>query len=51
MAQFQSSHTHRFSIADGDAVGVLLRKLGTRNGSHSVDGKAFERAELCVTTM
>jgi len=37
MAQFQSSHTHTFSIADSDAVCVLLRKLGTRNGSHSVD--------------
>ena len=37
-------HTHKFSIADQDAVRVLLGKLGTSNGSHSVDDDRLLRA-------
>jgi hypothetical protein len=37
MGQISSRHSHKFSIADKDAVRVLLSKLDAPNGSHSVD--------------
>jgi hypothetical protein len=44
MAQIIASHTHKFSIADGDAVQVLLKKLGAPNGSRNVDGEKLHKA-------
>lgn len=44
MVQNSSRHTHRFSIADKDAVRVLLNKIGTPHGSHSVDEKKLLKA-------
>jgi hypothetical protein len=44
MVQIPSRHAHKFSIADKDAVRVLLSKLGTPNGSHSVDEGKLLRA-------
>lgn len=38
MEQIDAKHAHKFSIADDDAVQVLLKKLGAPNGSHNVDG-------------
>ena len=39
MTQIPSKHNHKFSIADDDAVQVLLAKLGAPNGSRDVDGE------------
>jgi hypothetical protein len=39
-----TKHTHRFSIADRDAVQVLLEKLGAPNGSRDVDGEKLYKA-------
>jgi hypothetical protein len=44
MVQNSSRHTHKFSIADEDAVSVLLNKLGAPHGSHSVDEKKLLKA-------
>jgi hypothetical protein len=44
MAQINAKHTHKFSIADDDAVQVLLRKLGAPNGSRNVDGERLYKA-------
>lgn len=48
MSQIQAKHTHKFSIADGDAVQVLLSKLGAPNGSRNVDGEKLYRALYCA---
>lgn len=48
MAQINAKHTHKCSIADDDAVQVLLRKLGAPNGSRNVDGERFYKALACV---
>jgi hypothetical protein len=37
-------HDHKFSIADNDAVGVLLEKLGAPNGSRDVDEEKLYKA-------
>lgn len=37
MAQMSPKHSHKFSIADKDAVRVLLSKVGAPTGSHNVD--------------
>jgi hypothetical protein len=37
-------HSHKFSIADQDAVRTLLGKPGHSNGSHSVDKGRLLRA-------
>jgi len=44
MAQISAKHTHKFSIADRDAVRVLLEKLGAPNGSRDVDAEKLYRA-------
>jgi hypothetical protein len=44
MLQIPAKHNHRFSIADGDAVQVLLNKLGAPKGSRSVDGEKLYKA-------
>jgi len=44
MVQIPAKHTHKFSIADDDAVQVLLNKLGAPNGSRSVDGEKLYKA-------
>lgn len=36
MAQMSPRHTHKFSIADKDAVRILLTKVGAPTGSRSV---------------
>lgn len=37
MNRIARKHTHRFSIADRDAVDVLVSKTATPNGSDNVD--------------
>jgi hypothetical protein len=53
MTQIPSKHNHKFSIADDDAVQVLLAKLGAPNGSRDVDGeklyKALNSASRCYS--
>ena len=44
MVRSPSRHTHKFSIADKDAVRVLLNKIGAPHGSHSVDQKKLLKA-------
>ena len=44
MAQISARHTHKFSIADQDAVRVLIDKLGPPHGSRSVDEKRLIEA-------
>jgi len=44
MAQNLSSHTHKFLIADKDAVRVLLNKLDMPSGSHNVDEEKLLQA-------
>ena len=44
MEHLPKTHTHRFSIADDDAVRVLLRKLVAPNGSCDVDGEKLSKA-------
>ena len=44
MKQMSSSHSHKFAIADNDAVRELLRKLGSPNGSSTVDEEKLLQA-------
>ena len=44
MAHVRTKHTHKFSIADEDAVKVLLEKLGAPDGSREVDQEKLYRA-------
>jgi hypothetical protein len=44
MAKLPAKHSHRFSIADKDAVRALLTKVGAPTGSHCVDGDKLVRA-------
>lgn len=44
MLQIPAKHTHKFSIADADAVQVLLSKLGTPKGSRTVDEEKLYQA-------
>ena len=44
MPQTSSKHTHKFSIADDDAVQMLLKKLGTPKGSRNVDREKLYKA-------
>ena len=44
MAQIIAKHTHKFSIADDDAVQVVLKKLGAPNGSSNLDGEKLYKA-------
>jgi hypothetical protein len=46
MKQMSENHSHKFSIADKEAVTVLLHKLVTRNGSLSrnVDDRKLLKA-------
>jgi hypothetical protein len=44
MATIPAQHTHKFSIADGDTVQVLINKLATPNGSRNVDEARLYRA-------
>lgn len=44
MAQTSPKHTHKFSIADKDAVQVLIEKLGAPNGSRDVDAQKLHSA-------
>jgi hypothetical protein len=44
MAQILTKHTHKFSIADDDAVRVLLEKLRAPNGTHDVDEEKIYQA-------
>ncbi len=39
-----TKHNHKFSIADKDAVEVLLEKLGAPSGSRDVDEKKLYKA-------
>jgi hypothetical protein len=44
MPQTRTKHSHRFSIADKDAVQVLIEKLQAPNGSREVDGNRLHQA-------
>jgi len=44
MKQMLSSHSHKYSIADHDAVGALIKKLGAPNGSRNVDNEKLMHA-------
>jgi hypothetical protein len=44
MSEIPSRHTHKFSIADRDAVQVLLQKLGSPKGSREVDEERLYKA-------
>ena len=49
MPQIPAKHTHKFSIADADAVQVLLSKLGTPKGSRNVDEEKLYQALYCAS--
>ena len=44
MAHRTAPHSHKFSIADDDAVQVLLDKPGAPNGSREVDEEKLHKA-------
>lgn len=44
MARKSPGHSHTFTIADDEAVRVLIAKLGTPRGSRSVDQKKLLQA-------
>lgn len=44
MARVSSKHSHKFEIADSDAVRTLLAKLSSPNGSQTVDDAKLLRA-------
>jgi hypothetical protein len=44
MPQTSAKHSHKFSIADDDAVQMLLKKLGTPKGSRNVDREKLYKA-------
>jgi len=44
MSEIPSRHSHKFSIADRDAVQVLLQKLGSPKGSREVDEQRLYKA-------
>jgi hypothetical protein len=48
MAQTSSKHSHKYSIADHDAVRVLLGKVSAPKGSHIVDEKGLLQALDCA---
>jgi hypothetical protein len=49
MSAMPAKHTHKFSIADADAVQVLLNKLGAPKGSRSVDEEKLYQALHCAS--
>lgn len=49
MPEIPTKHTHKYSIADGDAVQVLLNKLGAPHGSRNVDGEKLYKALHCAS--
>lgn len=48
MPQISPKHSHKYSIADHEAVRVLLGKVSDSKGSHSVDEKKLLEALLCA---
>jgi hypothetical protein len=44
MARVSPKHSHKFAIADSDAVRTLLEKLSSPNGSQTVDEAKLLRA-------
>jgi hypothetical protein len=38
------NHTHKYAIADRDAVSIMLKKVSEPEGSHSVDSVRLMRA-------
>ena len=48
MAQISPKHRHKYSIADHDAVRVLLGKVSAPKGSHIVDEKKLLQALDCA---
>jgi hypothetical protein len=44
-----TKHTHKFSIADKDAVQMLLEKLGAPSGSRDMDEKKLYKALQCAS--
>jgi hypothetical protein len=48
MAQISPKHSHKYAIADHEAVRVLLGKISAPRGSHSVDEKKLLKALLCA---
>lgn len=44
MARKSQGHSHRFTIADKEAVRVLVEKLGAPRGSRSVDQEKLLQA-------
>ncbi len=44
MARKSPGHSHTFTIADNEAVRVLVEKLGAPRGSRSVDQKKLMQA-------
>ena len=48
MAQPSPKHSHKYSIADHEAVRVLLDKIRAPKGSHVVDEKGLPQALLCA---
>jgi len=48
MAQIIPKHSHKYSIADHDAVRVLLGKVSAPKGSHTVDEKKLLQALDCA---
>jgi hypothetical protein len=49
MPETPTKHTHKYSIADADAVQVLLNKLGAPHGSSNVDGEKLYKALYCAS--
>jgi hypothetical protein len=48
MAQTSTKHSHKYAIADQEAVRVLLGKISAPKGSHVVDEKGLLKALLCA---
>jgi hypothetical protein len=48
MAQISPTPSHKYSIADREAVGALLGKVTAPKGSHIVDEKKLLQALLCA---
>jgi len=48
MAQISPKHSHKYSIANHEAVRVLLDNISAPKGSHIVDEKKLLEALLCA---
>jgi hypothetical protein len=48
MAQINPKHSHKYTIADHDAVRALLGKISAPKGSHIVDEEKLLQALACA---